>query len=62
MELVAAAQWAYSRARELWETLDARDRDEAWKLLEKSRGRPGNLTQAEQRRLRDLAIKAFRNL
>ncbi|MFL5848748.1 MAG: hypothetical protein ACJ76R_07405 [Solirubrobacteraceae bacterium] len=61
MEVLAAVQWTYDRAKELWDALDARERDEVRRLLEKSRGRPSNLTQAEQRRLRDLVLKAARN-
>jgi hypothetical protein len=60
-ELLALAQWAYERARELWDALDAREQDEVKRLLQKSQGRPANLTVAEQKRLRNLAIKAFTN-
>ncbi len=61
MEILAAAQWTFDRLRELWEALDRRERDELRRLLEKSRGRPANLTAAEQRRVRDLVVQAYRN-
>jgi hypothetical protein len=60
-EVLAAVQWTYERARQLWDALDARERDEVRRLLEKSRGRAANLTPAEQRRLRDLVLKAVRD-
>ncbi len=59
MELVAAAQWTYERVREFWDALDDRDRADLKRLLEKSKGRPANLTVAEQRRVRNIAVKAF---
>jgi len=59
-ELLAAAQWTYERLRELWDALEPRERDEVRRLLERSKGRPSNLTKDEQRRLRILVLKAWR--
>jgi hypothetical protein len=43
-----------------WSELTAAERDEARKLVTKSRGRPGNLTRTEARRLGALAGRAAR--
>ncbi len=59
-EVVAAATWLYERGRELWDALDARERDDLRRLLVKSQGRPANLTSAEKRRVRVLVFKALR--
>ena len=58
--ILAAAQWTYEHLRELWEALEPREREEIRRLLERSKGRPDNLTREEQRRLRVLVMKAFR--
>ncbi len=59
-EILAAAQWTYDRLREFWEALEPRERDEFRRLLERSKGRPDNLTREDQRRLRVLVMKAWR--
>jgi hypothetical protein len=41
-----------------WTALSEAERDEARRLVTKSRGRPGNLTKAETRRLGQLAGQA----
>ena len=41
-----------------WNELSSSERDEVRKLLTKSRGRPGNLTKAEAKRLGALAGRA----
>jgi hypothetical protein len=43
-----------------WSELSAAERDEARKLVSKSRGRPRNLTRAEAKRLGALAGRAAR--
>jgi hypothetical protein len=47
-------RWLYDG----WNELSAAEREEARRLLVKSRGRPRNLTQAETRRLGQLAGRA----
>ena len=41
-----------------WTALSEAERDEARRLVTKSRGRPGNLTKTEARRLGELAARA----
>jgi hypothetical protein len=43
-------------AREHWERLPPRDRDELRRIVMKSKGRPGNLTQRERSELRRLLM------
>ena len=43
-----------------WNTLTPQERDEARQLITKFKGRPGNLTKPEARRLGRLAAKAAR--
>jgi hypothetical protein len=43
-----------------WSALESAERDEARRLVTKSRGRPRNLTRAEAQRLGKLAARAAR--
>jgi hypothetical protein len=57
--LALAAQLAREGQRR-WRTLPEHERQEVTRLLRKSRGRPGQLTQAERSQVRDTVMRAFR--
>jgi hypothetical protein len=57
-ELRRGAAVLYLWLRSGWDELSAAERKEVRKLLTKSRGRPGNLTRDEARRLGGLAGRA----
>ena len=46
-------------AGEAWNRLEAHERRELQRLLQQSRGRVNELSEAERRRLRDLVLKAL---
>ncbi|MGH2924797.1 MAG: hypothetical protein ACRDK1_02365 [Solirubrobacterales bacterium] len=51
--------WAYRKGRAVHGGLSASDRGELGRLLRKSKGRRGNLSDREFERLRELGLKAF---
>jgi hypothetical protein len=56
-----AAKFLYGHGRRmLFENLSGSERDRLWQLMQKSRGRPGNLTPRERDRFRELVFKAVR--
>jgi hypothetical protein len=57
-ELRRRAAIVYSWLQAGWSALSAAEREEVRRLVGKSRGRPGNLTRDEARRLGNLAGKA----
>jgi hypothetical protein len=46
-------------AGEAWRRLEVHERTELQRLLQKSRGRPGQLSPGERRRMRELVLKAI---
>ena len=58
--VLRAARWLFTEGRKRLANLTARERGELADILRKSRGRPGNLSDRERRRLRELVVKAAR--
>ena len=57
----AVALWLTEKGRERVETnLTQQERGELWRLVKKSRGRPGNLAGRERTRVRNIVTKAIR--
>jgi hypothetical protein len=57
----AVALWLTEKGRERVETnLTAKERDELWRLVKKSKGRPGNLAQRDRTRVKNIVGKAIR--
>lgn len=56
--VLEAARWIYSHGREGWERLSPRERQELGRLVNKTRGRPGNITPSERAELRRIVMKA----
>jgi hypothetical protein len=52
-------EWAYRKGRAAHGGLSEKERGDLGKLLKKSKGRRGNLTDREFERLRGLVVKAF---
>ncbi len=57
----AVALWLTEKGRERVETnLTAKERDELWRLVKKSKGRPGSLAQRDRTRVKNIVTKAIR--
>jgi hypothetical protein len=57
----AVSVWLATKGRErVQENLTASEQREFWELTKRSRGRAGNLSQKERRRMRKIAGKAIR--
>jgi hypothetical protein len=56
--LYEAAKFVYGRGRRSWENLTPSERAEIGRMLRKSKGRRGNLTERERDRLWTLVKKA----
>lgn len=53
--------WLSTKGRErVNENLTKKEQSEFWRLLKKSKGRPGNLAQRDRTRLKNIAGKAIR--
>lgn len=58
-KVMVAAQLVYTRGSAAAKALDAKERKALLDLVKKSQGRPGNLTERERTRVRELAGKAL---
>ncbi|HEX8927940.1 MAG TPA: hypothetical protein VGA45_03415 [Actinomycetota bacterium] len=57
----AVALWLSEKGRERVETnLTEKERQELWRLVKKSKGRPGNLAQRDRTRVKHIVGKAIR--
>jgi hypothetical protein len=53
--------WLSTKGRErIDENLTAKERSDFWELLKKSGGKPGNLSQRDRTRIKNIAGKAIR--
>jgi hypothetical protein len=57
----AVVVWLGGKGRErIAENLTQKEQTEFWHLLKKSKGKPGNLSQRDQTRMKNIAGKAIR--
>lgn len=57
----AASVWLLNKGRERAEAnLSKGEQTELWNLMKKSKGRPGNLTQRDRTRMKNIVGKAIR--
>ena len=57
----AVAVWLSTKGRErVAENLTQKEQSEFWRLLKKSKGKPGNLSQRDRTRIKNIAGKAIR--
>ena len=57
----AVSVWLATKGRQrVQENLTATEQSEFWELTKKSRGKPGNLSQKERKKMRRIAGKAIR--
>ena len=55
--------WLGNKGRErIEQNLTQKEQSEFWSLLKKSKGKPGNLSQRDQTRIKNIAGKAIRGL
>jgi hypothetical protein len=59
LAVYGAAKWLYEKGRDFWENLTPSERGELGRLVRKSKGRRGNITDKEFDRLRTLVKKGF---
>jgi len=57
----AVVVWLGNKGRDrVRDNLTQKEQSEFWNLLKKSKGRPGNLSQRDQTRMKNIAGKAIR--
>jgi hypothetical protein len=57
----AVSVWLATKGRQrVQENLSSAEQREFWELTKKSRGKPGNLSQKERKKMRNIAGKAIR--